>query len=159
MALKLYGWDFIVKALEFLDSQMGVQYVSISLPLLWKIVRESMFCGSAGQKLLISRLLQRDVPSSVHQDFVFGAIDDCMAIANRTRKSVDGMVTGADHTAFRHTFDTLGLFVNEYAKSSHAKMEEDVASPPSEDMGIELDKVLMTCRCNLNPGPKEVSCL
>jgi hypothetical protein len=57
-ALKLSAWEFITKAIEYLDAELGVGYVTTPMPLLWRIVRESLFCSGAAQKLMISRLLQ-----------------------------------------------------------------------------------------------------
>ena len=58
MALKSTGWDFIVKGIEFLDTQLGVEYISTPLPLLWKIIRGSMPCSAYAVKFMTSRLLK-----------------------------------------------------------------------------------------------------
>ena len=58
MALKPMGWDFIVKGIEFLDTQLGLEYISTPLPLLWKIIRNSSPCSAYAIKFMTSRLLK-----------------------------------------------------------------------------------------------------
>jgi hypothetical protein len=57
-ALKSGGWDFIVKGIEFLDAQLGLDYISTPMPLLWKITRESQHCCVHAMKLMTLRLLK-----------------------------------------------------------------------------------------------------
>ena len=57
IALKAGAWEFMIKALEFLDLHLGLEYISTPMPLLWRVVRESKYCSAAAQKLMISRLL------------------------------------------------------------------------------------------------------
>lgn len=57
--LKLLGWEFLVKAIEFLDSQLGIEYISTPAPLLWRVIRESMIpCSGNAVKFLTGRLLK-----------------------------------------------------------------------------------------------------
>lgn len=56
-AIKSSGWEFIVKTIEFLDSQLQVEYISAPLPLLWRIVREGYLCTGPAGKFMTSRLL------------------------------------------------------------------------------------------------------
>ena len=56
--IKVHGWDFIVKAIEYLDTQLGVDYISIPQPLLRKIIQQSRPFRGAAQKFMISRLLK-----------------------------------------------------------------------------------------------------
>lgn len=58
MALKSMGWDFIVKGIEFLDTQLGLEYISTPLSLLWKIIREALPCSAYAVKFMTSRLLK-----------------------------------------------------------------------------------------------------
>lgn len=58
LALKSSGWEFIVKAIEFLDDQLGVEYISTPMPLLWKVARESYHCTSFAMKTMVTRLLK-----------------------------------------------------------------------------------------------------
>ena len=63
-ALKAGAWDFIVKAIEFLDSELGLDYTSTPMPLLWRVARESYHCSPVAQKLMISRLLRVSAPNA-----------------------------------------------------------------------------------------------
>lgn len=63
-ALKAGAWDFIVKAIEFLDSELGLEYTSTPMPLLWRVARESYHCSQVAQKLMISRLLRVYAPDA-----------------------------------------------------------------------------------------------
>jgi len=58
------GWEFIVKAIEFLDSQLGMEYISVSMPLLWKCIREAIVPTRvpASIKFTVTRILK--VPSN-----------------------------------------------------------------------------------------------
>jgi hypothetical protein len=57
-AIKTGGWDFVVKGIEFLDSQLGLDYISTPRPLLWKIARESQYCSLFAMKIMCLRLLK-----------------------------------------------------------------------------------------------------
>jgi len=56
-ALKQGGWEFIVKAIEYLDSELELEYDPTPMPLLWRVIRESLLCSPAAQKVMIRRLL------------------------------------------------------------------------------------------------------
>jgi hypothetical protein len=45
--IKESGWMFVVKAIEALDAQLGLEYTSVPMPLLWKIIREAPQCHNA----------------------------------------------------------------------------------------------------------------
>ena len=57
-AIKAAGWDFIVKGIDFLDTQIGLEYISTPIPLLWKVIRESTYCTANAMKLMTLRLLK-----------------------------------------------------------------------------------------------------
>jgi hypothetical protein len=56
-ALKPASWEFMAKAIEYLDDELGVEYTPVPMPLLWRVVRESHLSGNA-MKLMITRLLR-----------------------------------------------------------------------------------------------------
>jgi hypothetical protein len=56
-ALRPTSWEFIAKAVEYLDNELGIEYTSTPMPLLWKVVRESHSSANA-IKLMIMRLLR-----------------------------------------------------------------------------------------------------
>jgi hypothetical protein len=58
VALREAGWAFIYKGIENLDSQLGLDYISDPMPLLWKVVRESMHCSAAAIGFMTRRLLK-----------------------------------------------------------------------------------------------------
>ena len=164
MALKTMGWDFIVKGIEFLDTQLGLEYISTPLSLLWKIIREALPCSAYAVKFMTSRLLkvqprltgliQANVPSFVHQQFVESAIDVIVEIGNRHQKA-DSTPSNQDLYNFRATIDTLSHFLNDYKKSVHEKDEPSFPSSASDSMEIEDRKVIIA-RCAQTSGQKEV---
>ena len=164
-ALKSSGWDFIVKAIEALDSQLGLGYISTPLPLLWKVIREALPCSGYAIKFLTSRLLkvrscyialiQANVPSSVHQQFVETTVDEIIEIGNRFRRSTP-IPPNQELNNFRGTFDTLSYFLADYKKSVHEKNDETTPTS-SESMDIESEKKVIIARCTRNSGQKEVS--
>jgi hypothetical protein len=166
-ALKPTGWDFIVKGIESLDLQLGIEYISTPMPLLWKIGRESYHCSVYAIKLMVSRLLkvllghsgliQANVPSSVHQAFVESAIDDVVEIGNRMRRNVEKPASQQDFFSFKQTFDALSLFLSEYKKSVHETADDDITPSSAETMDIEGEKKAIIARCTQSPGPKEVT--
>jgi hypothetical protein len=58
VSLREAGWSFICKGIENLDSQFGLDYISDPMPLLWKVVRESMQCSAAAIGFMTRRLLK-----------------------------------------------------------------------------------------------------
>jgi hypothetical protein len=56
--MKSASWDFIVKAIEYLDDKLGEEYIAPPITLLWKIVRESYHCSNFAMKFLVPRLLK-----------------------------------------------------------------------------------------------------
>ena len=57
-AMKPAAWEFIVKAIEALDSELGIEYIKTPVPLLWKVIRESYQCAAPAIKLMTERLLR-----------------------------------------------------------------------------------------------------
>jgi hypothetical protein len=55
---KLGAWEFVVKGIDFLDTQLGVDYVATPIPLLWKVIREENNCWDPAIKAMIARLLK-----------------------------------------------------------------------------------------------------
>lgn len=51
------GWDFITKAIESLDTELGMEYTLTPMPLLWRIVREA-YGSSYAMKFMTGRLLR-----------------------------------------------------------------------------------------------------
>ena len=56
-ALRNSGWEFITKAIEALDTELGMEYVLTPMPLLWRIVREA-YGSSHPMKFMTGRLLR-----------------------------------------------------------------------------------------------------
>ena len=58
MGIRSAGWEFISKAIEVIDANLGIKYISTPMPLLWRVIRESYNCGMHAMKLMTSRLLK-----------------------------------------------------------------------------------------------------
>jgi hypothetical protein len=164
-ALKSSGWDFIFKAIEALDSLLGPKYISTPLPLLWKIIWDSPPCSGYAIKFLTERLLkvqscriiliQANVPSSVHQQFVETAINELVAIGNRHWKITTTAPTQEIYN-FRSTFEALSRFLDDYKKSVHEKDDSDTPAS-TEPMDIDGEKKVIIARCKQTSGKKDVS--
>jgi hypothetical protein len=57
VSIRSNGWEFITKAIEALDTQLGMDYVLTPMPLLWKILREA-YGSSQAMKFMTGRLLR-----------------------------------------------------------------------------------------------------
>ena len=101
----------------------------------------------------MTTLIQANVPSSVHQQFVESAIDAVVGIGNRYQQT-NSPPSNADLYNFKATCDTLSQFLSDYKKSVHEKGEPSTPSPASESMDVEEKKIIIA-RCN--SGQKEVS--
>jgi hypothetical protein len=57
VSIRSSGWEFITKAIETLDTELGMDYVLTPMPLLWRIVREA-YGSSHAMKFMTGRLLR-----------------------------------------------------------------------------------------------------
>ena len=94
------------------------------------------------------------MPSFVHQEFVQGAIDTIVALADRNRGALIAR-NHPDFCSFKATYDTLTMFLEDYKKSVHEK-DEEITPTSTEVMEIEPDKKAIVARCAQNSGPKDV---
>jgi len=82
VSIRSNAWEFITKAIEALDTEVGMDYVLTPMPLLWKIVREA-YGSSQAMKFMTGRLLRVPLHTECEADIGERAIARASGVCSR----------------------------------------------------------------------------